>query len=71
MPCRSARAAEVSQGMADGNAPRRIPPDHSIRKRRVERDDWKRSLTPQNHGCSACKEVFEEGVWGAKIMGHH
>eukprot|EP00959_Pyramimonas_sp_CCMP1952_P167980 3510557-Pyramimonas_sp.AAC.1 len=70
-PCRSARAAEASQGMTGGNAPRRIPPDRSICKRCAERDDWKRSLTPQSHGCSACKEVFEEGAWGAKVMKHH
>eukprot|EP00959_Pyramimonas_sp_CCMP1952_P027683 581068-Pyramimonas_sp.AAC.1 len=46
--------------MADGNAPRRSPPDHSIYKRCVERDDWKRSLIPQSHGCAACKDVFDE-----------
>eukprot|EP00959_Pyramimonas_sp_CCMP1952_P155684 3256328-Pyramimonas_sp.AAC.1 len=56
MPCRSAREAEASQGMADGSAPRIISPDHSICKRCVERDDWKKSLAPQSHGCAACKD---------------
>eukprot|EP00959_Pyramimonas_sp_CCMP1952_P113386 2369666-Pyramimonas_sp.AAC.1 len=39
-----------------GLAARTDPPDHSICKRCVERDYWKRSLTPQSHGCAACKD---------------
>eukprot|EP00959_Pyramimonas_sp_CCMP1952_P269897 5642923-Pyramimonas_sp.AAC.1 len=55
-PPRAARAAEDSQIMPDGIAARTDPPDHSICKRCVERDDWKKGLTPQSHGCAACKD---------------
>eukprot|EP00959_Pyramimonas_sp_CCMP1952_P376544 7886866-Pyramimonas_sp.AAC.1 len=71
MPPRAARAAEASQRMPDEIAARTDPPDDSLCRRCVERDDWKRSLTPQCHGCAACKDVFDKGAWGAAIMRHH
>ena len=70
-PPRPARASEASNGAPDGKGRRTVPPDDSVCKRCVERDDWNHSLTPNSHGCSACKKVFDAGAWSAQIIRHH
>ena len=47
-------------------------PEASGCKRCVERDDvWKQRLTPNGHGCSACKNVFDASSWNAQMIKHH
>ena len=38
----------------------------------IERKDvWEQCLTPNGHGCSACKKVFEASTWNAKMVRNH
>ena len=41
-------------------------------KRCIERKDvWEQCLTPNGHGCSACKKVFEASAWNATRLKNH
>merc|ERR1712039_1038800 len=32
---------------------------------------WKQCLTPNGHGCAACKEVIEAGAWNKRMIRNH
>ena len=41
-------------------------------KRCLERnDDWNQNLTLNDHGCSACKKVFDASAWNWKVIKNH
>ena len=63
---------EASNAMPEGRPRESGPQEASGCKRCVERDDiWKQSLTPNGHGCSACKNVFDASCWNAMRVKHH
>ena len=38
----------------------------------IERNDvWEQCLTPNGHGCSACKKVFDASAWNARMIKAH
>ena len=38
----------------------------------IERNDvWEQCLTPNGHGCSACKKVFDASAWNARMIRNH
>ena len=71
-PSHRAQAQQASNAMPGGRPREAAPQEASGCKRCVERDDvWKQSLTPNGHGCSACKNVFDASSWNAQMVKNH
>ena len=66
-----AHARKASRTSLAESAHEQILPQAAVCRRCVERDDWKQSLVPNGHGCSACKKVFAASSWDEQMIRKH
>ena len=58
--------------MPEGRPLESDPQKTSECRRCIESSDvWKQCLTPNNHGCSACKKVIEASAWNERKIKAH
>ena len=65
-------AQQASNAMPEGRPLESGLQQASGCKRCIERNDvWEQCLTPNGHGCSACKKVFDASAWNARMIRNH